>query len=663
MIRYIFVFLLSVSALLSQSQVIVKKSGDVFTDFSIDMYEDSSSSLSFEEIKNKKFTPHSNSIAKGYSDSYFWIRFKIKNETDLDIKYIVKAAENTAHELDCYVLSANGTYVKYEKGIGYFSENQVNKLKKSEFRVDLSSGEVKTVYLRAHWISSAFGAFYVFDDKSLNDYKLKHDIIYSLFFGAIFALILYNLFIYLFSRETAYLYYVLYTSSFLAWQLMFNGFSPLNTFNSTASYYATSMFIPFLLAFLLFFTRTLLDTKSYLFKLDYAIKYSGYTYIILSFGTLYFFHESFVIINALATIVFPFLLYIGFKSYQKGNKTAIFFITAQIVFLLTSTMFSLMTDSYIEYTLVSRHSLVVGSLIELILFALALAYRIRLLQIDKYQIINKAKRELEEKVYERTQELNELTQNLELRVQKELEKNRLKDQQMIQQTKQAQMGELLSMIAHQWRQPLGAISAASTNLHMKLFLETFDLNSKAGVDEARKYFIEKLDDIDSYVQNLTTTINDFRDFYKPNKRSVKSTLEDVVTKSLKIINGSLISDRIEIIKEYNSDEEVDLYNNEIMQVLLNIIQNAQDNIKEKDIKNPYIKIIIQSRIITICDNGGGIPEDIIDNVFDPYFSTKEEKNGTGLGLYMSKMIVEEHHNAKLHVKNTDDGACFILEFL
>ena len=99
----------------------------------------------------------------------------------------------------------------------------------------------------------------------------------------------------------------------------------------------------------------------------------------------------------------------------------------------------------------------------------------------------------------------------------------------------------------------------------------------------------------------------------------------------------------------------------MIQVVLNILKNAEDNFLEKDIKEAYIKITTNDKVISICDNGGGISDDIIDKIFDPYFSTKDEKNGTGLGLYMSKRIVEEHHKAKLKVENTDDGVCFKIE--
>jgi len=235
--------------------------------------------------------------------------------------------------------------------------------------------------------------------------------------------------------------------------------------------------------------------------------------------------------------------------------------------------------------------------------------------------------------------------------------------EFFQQAKQAQMGEMISMIAHQWRQPLGAISSTSIDLNMKLEFETFDLKEEKGREECQTYFNNGLKDIDKFVKSLTNTIDDFRNFYKPNKQSDTIKLEEVCKKSLAIIKTSLINNNINIIEDYCCDDKLNIYTNEMTQVVLNILKNSQDNFLEKDIKNPYIKITTKDKVLSICDNGGGIPDDIMDKVFDPYFSTKDEKNGTGLGLYMSKTIIEEHHNATLTVKNTDGGVCFMIEFV
>ncbi len=281
--------------------------------------------------------------------------------------------------------------------------------------------------------------------------------------------------------------------------------------------------------------------------------------------------------------------------------------------------------------------------------------------IEKYQFLNKLN--LYINLFAKTKKLKQAFISLE----EETKKNQQQEKAMIEQSRLAQMGEMISMIAHQWRQPLGAIASTTVNLQMKLELEAFDFSTEDGIEEAKEYFKQRFVNIEEYVQSLTTTIDDFRNFYKPNKEMVVTTLESVIDKALKIITSSLEDQGIKLICNYDAKDTIKLYDNEIMQVILNILKNAQDNFTEKEIKNPEIIIITNDKSITICDNGGGIPGDIIEKIFDPYFSTKDEKNGTGLGLYMSKTIIENHHNGKLSVVNKNDtkgrsiGACFTIE--
>ena len=254
---------------------------------------------------------------------------------------------------------------------------------------------------------------------------------------------------------------------------------------------------------------------------------------------------------------------------------------------------------------------------------------------------------------------------LEKRIDEEVEKNRKKDQELFAQLRLAQMGEMISMIAHQWRQPLGAIASTSINLKMKIELDQFDLSSKDEQIACKEYFVKELDDIDEYVQILTSTINDFRNFYKPDKSSSLININEPIKKALKIIKSTLEAEDIYIKTSFNSNKNIELYDGEIMHVFLNIIKNAQDNFKNSNIDFKEINIITKDVNdvveVIICDNGGGISEDIIKNIFDPYFSTKDKKNGTGLGLYMSKTIIEEHHNGEITIKNNEDGACFIIK--
>jgi PAS domain S-box-containing protein len=232
---------------------------------------------------------------------------------------------------------------------------------------------------------------------------------------------------------------------------------------------------------------------------------------------------------------------------------------------------------------------------------------------------------------------------------------------MFQQARLVQMGEMISMIAHQWRQPLSAIASTAVNMKLKIDFESFDLDTNEGRDAQRDFYTEKLGNIQSYVDNLSSIIDDFRNFYRPDKQTVLSTFRTIIDKALIIVQNSIESDRIELIKEYSNEQEFEMHDTEMLQVILNIIKNAQDNFKEKGISHPQIKIIVDNNILLICDNGGGIPHEVLEKIFDPYFSTKDEKNGTGIGLYMSKTIIENHHQGTLSAYNEKNGVCFKIQ--
>lgn len=137
-------------------------------------------------------------------------------------------------------------------------------------------------------------------------------------------------------------------------------------------------------------------------------------------------------------------------------------------------------------------------------------------------------------------------------------------------------------------------------------------------------------------------------------------LENIVQQALNILEVLIVKDNIMVVLNNYSQKKIEVYDNELMQVVLNILQNAQENFTQKCIEKPRIEIMVYDRRIVIYDNGGGMEVNILEKIFDPYFSTKSEKNGTGLGLYMSKTIVEEHHKGTLHVENRDEGVCFII---
>ncbi|MEA1956561.1 MAG: response regulator [Campylobacterota bacterium] len=239
----------------------------------------------------------------------------------------------------------------------------------------------------------------------------------------------------------------------------------------------------------------------------------------------------------------------------------------------------------------------------------------------------------------------------------------LYEKYLIQQSRLAQKGEMISMIAHQWRQPLSSISATSMNMQLSLELEQFDTTTQSGRDEQKEFFKQEFQHIDNSLKFLSSVIDNFSNFYQPDNEPTMIKLETIISKSLNIMDNLLTTDEIEVIIECNSSKEISVYANELAQVIVNLLKNAQDSLRRNKIKNPKIKIVTEDNRIRVCDNGGGIDKDILDKIFDPYFSTKYEKNGTGLGLYMSKIIIEKHHNARLSVQNLKNGVCFSITFL
>ena len=382
-----------------------------FTHFEVTSYEDTSAKRTFKEIQKQTFVPSDNSISKGYSKSTFWYRFKIDNKSLKKVTYYVTFAETFQDKVHAYIQNGD-EFLTLKKGPGNFQENKTNILQKPVFEVALSANEEKTIYLSLSAKFPNFTAFYIYNKNDLFEYLKYHDLIYMFFIGALMSLILYNLTIYFFSRDRAYLFYVLHVGFFLLWQLHITGMYPMNRYENTGSYYLVGMTVPLMLSYLLFFSCSILELKTLFTKWCTFIKALGYFYIIIAFASIIYLNEAFALMHAITIFVLPLLLYLGIKSYFAGNKTARFYVIAQIIFLFTSTLFSIAAYGWLPYNLITRHGIIVGSFFEIILFALALAYRIRTLQKDKIRIIEQSNKELDEKVKQRTKELEDSKEKL-----------------------------------------------------------------------------------------------------------------------------------------------------------------------------------------------------------------------------------------------------------
>lgn len=257
----------------------------------------------------------------------------------------------------------------------------------------------------------------------------------------------------------------------------------------------------------------------------------------------------------------------------------------------------------------------------------------------------------EEELRTRQKVIEELNINLEKRVYEEVEKSRQKDLVMTHQSRLAAMGQMIGHIAHQWKQPLNALNILLYNIK-----DSFDNNELT--EEILENLTEKGAEL---VMKMSTTIDDFRNFFKPSKEKEKFNINKIIKNSLSIVGASFKHNNINVKMKEKEEIITTGFPNEYSQVILNVLNNAKDAIVDRGIKG-RIKIDIfhknNSGVVKITDNGGGIPEDIFNFIFDPYFTTRPEGKGSGMGLYISKMIIEEHMKGKIDVHNLKNGAEF-----
>jgi PAS domain S-box-containing protein len=230
-----------------------------------------------------------------------------------------------------------------------------------------------------------------------------------------------------------------------------------------------------------------------------------------------------------------------------------------------------------------------------------------------------------------------------------------KEEIMIAQSRHAAMGEMISMIAHQWRQPISVISMDANNVLVDIELDNVESESLRS----------DISDIIKQTQYLSKTIDDFRDFFKPSKIKDTVIVSDVFKESLAVILKSLENNNIEVINKFETQTPLSIFSRELLQVFINILKNAKEALLEnRELDRQIINRIYEdevSVIISICDNAGGISAEVVEKIFEPYFTTKESKNGTGLGLYMSKTIIEKHLKGSIIVLNNDKGVCFKIQ--
>ena len=308
-----------------------------------------------------------------------------------------------------------------------------------------------------------------------------------------------------------------------------------------------------------------------------------------------------------------------------------------------------------------RDTIIVYAIIFVILISVILFFIVyKMFELDRKEMkkskkMNQNLQSINKKLAESEYEVILKNEQLEIKVDEVITKNKQNQTLLFQQSKMAAMGEMIGNIAHQWRQPLNALSALNLRLGMK-----YQKNKLS--DSEMLIFAEKSNEL---IQGMSHTIDDFRNFFYPNKSSQWFCIREAIEEALHFIESSYKINNIELINYASNKIEIKNYKNELIQVLLNIFNNSKDAIKGNNMKEGMVSINLlaseESLRITIQDNGGGINQEIIDRVFEPYFTTKFQDEGTGIGLYMSKMIIEESMQGKLKLENNAEGVLTTIE--
>jgi two-component system, NtrC family, sensor kinase len=264
--------------------------------------------------------------------------------------------------------------------------------------------------------------------------------------------------------------------------------------------------------------------------------------------------------------------------------------------------------------------------------------------------------ELEVQVAKRVQELDQLNKDLDSKIKIELANRQKQEAILIHQSRLAAMGEMIGAIAHQWRQPLNALSLVHQNVYLRY--KTGQLNAD--------FMNENREKSDRLIRKMSSTIDDFRSFFKPNNIVEIFNINDTLFSTLELLEAQFKYHHISMHIFCDQNIYIKGLQGEFSQVILNLINNAKDIFLERKQAQPEISIHVEKSpnglmVLMVSDNGGGMQDDVMDKIFEPYFTTKKDGNGAGIGLYMSKMIIENHMGGKLYAYNTPIGANFVIE--
>ncbi len=598
--------------------------------------------VEFDFENSGDFTPHHKGVQSfGIVNTAYWFKLDIRPvQEQLLQHWWVKIDYPPLDYIDYYLLDAKDKLLKHIHS-GELRPFEAREVSDPSFihQLTFSGAQNHTLYIRVQTEGALQVPLSLIDTHALLKQQYLPVIISGIYYGLFCIIALYSIVILLYTRDINYFYYLVFVTTFAFWQLSLDGVGVAYIWGAYpwivehASALATSI----LTFSAILFSRNFLNTSIYIPKMDIFLKYLMYFCLFLTLAATFAPYHYVIKIDGLLSIFAPISLFItGVLVFKKGYRPARFYILGWFAFLIGCILFSLNKFNIIGGFHLMNHAQQIGSAIEMVMLSWALGDRVKSIQ-DRY-----------------LQKANNLNAILKRRLKKGLEAERRKDKIMIQQSRFAALGEMIEQIAHQWRQPLNTLALINQNLYFKFRLQEFTPET----------FDEAHEKIDESLQYMSQTIDDFRNFYTNTSEAETYDLKEVVESALSLSESILNYAKIKITVHTDQDIYVHNIKNECVQVCMNILKNAHDALVENRTEDRQIDINLSAQeenvYLSIEDNAGGIHQEIIEKIFEPYFTTKKGKNGTGIGLYMSKSILQDHLNGTIAVKNTTKGAQFVI---
>jgi len=574
-----------------------------------------------ENIKKKNWEKTKKSIYHPKNFNYpYWVKLVLKNPTSQKIDYFIKTENQFTYHIEFYLCKDEKVVSSIEDGVISKNHNRAFNANHMIFPVTLEADEEAEVYFKIQNYNKIDLDFLLTTKEYLLDYYQTYNFLEGIFFGGMILMILYNLFLYGLLKIRAYLYYVLYTFWLLVYFIGLFGFSERYFPNYQWIFYisAGAFFISLTL-----FIQSILNLKVKLPKIN---KLLNIFLIYIALATLFNIYvleiENFIYAQIMFNLFFilvPILIVIMIIStyylwYFKNDSVAKIYSLIWTIIAITGMPIPLIYLNILKVDIHPNYIFQFFILLEILAFSFVLALKLRLIEKEKKR---------QEKI-------------------------------LLQQNKLASMGEMLSAIAHQWRQPLSEINGIILNMDIDYKRNRLNQNQ----------FNQHLDELELKTSYMSNTIHDFMDFFKQHKRAEYFLSSELIHNAIHLIHNSTIN-QIDI--EYINHEpiKVQTHKSELTQALLIVLNNAIDAclLSGKD----KHKIIIKDKkdkhylIITISDTGKGISPEILDKIFTPYFTTKHKSKGTGLGLYILQLIIEQNMQGKIEVQSSQKGTEFKLK--